>query len=59
MKKLRARVASRREREGQKAGAPVRRPASTTDVDGDHAVSPAAVAAATVAAEAAVGADDR
>jgi preprotein translocase subunit SecF len=48
MTKLRARVASRREREGQKAGAPVRRPASTSDVDGDHAVSPAAVAAATV-----------
>jgi preprotein translocase subunit SecF len=52
MTKLRARVASRREREGQKAGAPVRRPASTSDVDGDHAVSPAAVAAATVPVEA-------
>ena len=52
MTKLRARVTSRREREGQKAGAPVRRPASTSDVDGDHAVSPAAVAAATVPVEA-------
>jgi preprotein translocase subunit SecF len=52
MVKLRARVASRREREGQKAGAPGRRPASTSDVDGDHAVSPAAVAAATVPVEA-------
>jgi preprotein translocase subunit SecF len=52
MTKLRARVTSRREREGQKAGAPVRRPASPSDVDGDHAVSPAAVAAATVPVEA-------
>ena len=52
MKKLRARVTSRREREGQKAGASVRRPVSTTDVDGNQPVSPAAVAAATVAAEA-------
>ena len=52
MTKLRARVASRREREGQKVGAPVRRPASTSDVDGDHAVSPAAVATATVPVEA-------
>src|SRR5215217_5390774 len=52
MVKLRARVRARREREGQKTGAPVRRPASTSDVDGDHAVSPAAVAAATVPAEA-------
>jgi len=52
MVKLRARVASRREREGQKAGAPGRRPASTNDVDGDHAVSPAAVAAAAVPVEA-------
>ena len=52
MAKLRARVASRREREGQKTGAPVRRPASTSDVDGDHAASPAAVVAATVPVEA-------
>src|SRR5215203_5795840 len=52
MVKLRARVASRREREGQKTGAPVRRPASTSDVDGDHAASPAAVVAATVPVEA-------
>ena len=52
MTKLRARVTSRREREGQKAGAPVRRPASPSDVDGDHAVSPAAVAASTVPVEA-------
>ncbi|HWH99175.1 MAG TPA: protein translocase subunit SecF, partial [Propionibacteriaceae bacterium] len=52
MTKLRARVASRREREGQKAGASARRPASTSDVDGDRAVSPAAVAATAVPADA-------
>lgn len=60
MKKLRARVISRREREGQKAGAGVRRPASTAEVDDKPAVSPAPVAASTVpAATAAVPAEAR
>jgi preprotein translocase subunit SecF len=60
MQKLRARVISRREREGQKSGAGVRRPASTADVDDNHPVSPAPVAASTLpAAPAAVPAEAR
>lgn len=53
MTKLRARVLSRREREGQKSRTPVRRPVTTRDVDGNHAVGPAAVPAANVPADAA------
>lgn len=60
MQKLRARVISRREREGQKSGAGFRRPASTAEVDDNHAVSPAPVAASTLpAAPAAVPAEAR
>jgi preprotein translocase subunit SecF len=60
MQKLRARVISRREREGQKSGAALRRPASTAEVDDNHAVSPAPVAASTLpAAPAAVPAEAR
>jgi preprotein translocase subunit SecF len=59
MKKLAARVASRREREGQKVTAGSRGPAPPREVNGDHAVSPAAVAAATVPAPAVPSPGDR
>jgi preprotein translocase subunit SecF len=59
MKKLAARVASRREREGQKVAAGYRGPASPNEINGDHAVSPAAVGAASVPAPAVPSPGDR